>query len=207
MSDQRFGPLLAFTDVEFAVRDHYKLWIDTWLSARERALGITPRTIARPRSFVIKQSFTALPGEERTPMIVVVSDGFRSEPHRNGDGRYRVDFRFAVAAVCMGGGEGQARMIAGHYQAALLGIAIKHSKVNDYIFASEFNDFKIDDLDEESIGRSMAAARIELTYRVNNFVEDFDPPGTPDPPEDPTQPQPDSPTVKEGGVHINVEKL
>lgn len=205
MADEVFGPLVAFTDIEEAILAHYKKWMDTWLSARERAKGIVPRTIHRPRSYIVKQTFTALPGEEQTPLVIVVSNGFRKESMRHGDGSHTAYMRIGVAVMCMGT---HARTLAGHYQAALVGIALKHQKVNNFIQIAEFNDLKIDDLDEEAIGRSMAAARLEMTYRVNNFAMEFDAPGTPDtPPIDPEDPQPDSPTVKEGGVHINVEKL
>jgi len=206
MPDQKFGPLVSFTDVEKAVLAHYKLWMHTWLSARERRLNIPVMALARPRSYIIKQTFTALPGQERTPMVICVCDGFRKETRRRGDGVHTAYLRFGIATVCMADGPNSVRDLVGHYQAATLGIALKHQKVNDYIQLDELVDLKIDDVDEEAIGRSMTACRIELTYRVNNFVEEFDPPGEPEqPPPDPEEPQPDSPPVEH--VYIDVENV
>lgn len=202
MSDEKFGPLVAFTDIEDAVLAHYEKWMETWLSARERRKGIIPGTIARPRSYIIKQVFTALPGQEQTPLIVAVCDGFRQETYRRGDGSHLAYLRFGIAAMCMASGPNSVRSMVGHYQAAIVGIALKHRKVNDEIQLAEFNDLKIDDTDEEAVGRSMAAVRIELTYAVQNFVEEFDPP---DLLPDPLPPQDDSPEVL--SVHVEVEEM
>ena len=206
MADANFGPLLAFTDVEDAVLAHYRHWLEIWLAARERKLGLSFNTIARPRSYLVKQTFTALPGEERTPIVIAVSDGLSEAPGRSGDGHYTVEFRFGIMGICLGVDGVRARALAGHYQAALLGIALKHQKVDigDSFYAKmcDFRDIRIEDVDDEALGRSMSAVRLEMSYRITNFAEDIDPPSD-TPPTGPT-PQPDDPTVQT--VHIDVVK-
>jgi hypothetical protein len=194
MADQNYGPLWAFTDVEDLILAHYKKWLPQWISARERKMGIIPNTIARPRSFIVKQMFTALPGEEQTPLVIIVSDGFSSEPGRRGTGVWSAGMRVGIAVMCMGGGEGQARALCGHYQAALLGVALKHQVVDDdsQVHLSEFVNLRIEDIDEEAVGRSLAAVRMELVYTVNHFAEDVRPP---DYVPDPITPDPDDPYV------------
>lgn len=208
MPDSNYGPLLAFTDVEDAVLDHYRLWMDLWLAARERKLDLTYGTIARPRSYIVKQTFTALPGEERTPIVIAVSDGLQDEPVRRGDGHYEVRFRFGIVGVVLGSDNIKSRAMAGHYQSALLGIAVKLPKVtiNDDFYAKmvDFRDIRIEDIDEESSGRSMAAVRLELSYEVAGFVEDHNPPTYIPPGGDPG-PDPDDPIVEE--VIITTERL
>jgi len=205
MPDTLFGPLLAFTDVEELVLAHYKHYLPMWLAARERKVGITPGSIARPRSYITKQLFTALPGQERTPIVIAVSPGFTTEPERRGTGVYNGLFGFGIAAVVMGNENVKARELAGHYQAALLGVALKHQAVADgAVRLSEFRDLNIEDIDEEAAGRSLAAVRMDLVYRVNHFVEDVDPPPYVAPPDD-LLPQPDGPVVET--VEVDVEKV
>jgi len=171
MADEAFGDLISFTDVEHAVLAHYKHWMNTWLAARERKLALTVGSIARPRSYIVKQTFTALPGEERTPIVIAVSDGFSAEPVRRGTGSYDGLFRFGIAAMCMGGLEGQARVLCGHYQTALIGIALRHRSISDgLVTLDDFVNLRIEDIDEESAGRSLCAVRMEVIYRVHGFA-------------------------------------
>jgi len=207
--DENFGPLLAFTDVENAVLGHYEHWLPVWLAARERKLGLDFGTISRPRSYIVKQTFTALPGEERTPIVIAVSDGLRDEPIRRGDGHYEVRFRFGIVGVVLAVNNVNARALAGHYQAALLGIALKHQKVDlnedgsSYAKLAEFLDIRIEDVDDEAVGRSMAAVRLELSYEIDGFVEDMNPPDYIPPVGPDPEPQPDDPIVEEVIVETN----
>lgn len=201
MPDQSFGSLTAFTDVEQKVLAHYKTWMNTWLAGRERSLEIPVGTIARPRSYLVKQTFMALPGEESTPCVIAVCDGFQEPAERRGTGKYSAYLRFGIAAMCYGN-DGSARALAGHYQVALLGIATHHRTVEDGTASMcEFRDLKIDDVDEQSLGRSMCAVRLELTYKVNDFASE-----TPVPEllPDVESPHPDDPLVET--VIIDVEK-
>lgn len=199
MSDAAFGSLWAFSDVEDAVLSHYKAWIDTWLAARERKLGLAYRKIARPRSYIVKQSFTALPGEEQTPLVVVVSSGFSEPPERH-SGKYVAYFNFGVAAMCMGVDGHTARRLCGHYQTALVGIATHNRGImNGQIEMCDFNGLVLDQPDEEALGRSLAAVRLEMVYKVNNFTNE-DKPDILIPPD---QPHPDDPLVEDVFVEVD----
>jgi hypothetical protein len=94
-------------------------------------------------------------------------------------------------------------MLAGHYQAALVGIAIGHRKINNQVWLSAWTDMGTDDIDEEAQGRSMAAVRLELVYQINNFASEA--PVLKQVPADPYQPQPDDPLVD--STHVEVNKL
>jgi hypothetical protein len=203
MADQNFGSLVAFNDVEDKILAHYKLWMHTWLAARERSVGIPVSTISRPRSYIVKQTFTALPGEEQTPLVVAVSDGFSQEPQRRGSGDYDAYFRFGIAVVCYGN-DGSARKLCGHYQTALAGIALRHRGIdNGAIDMYEFINLRIEDIDEEAIGRSMAAVRMELVYRVTDFASERPALALIQPPPNPDDPQPDDPPVETVVVGAN----
>jgi len=202
MTDVNYGPLIGFTDVEKLLMAHVKNLIDPWLGARERQQGIVPGTIARPRSFIRKQSFMALPGQERTPSIIIVSDGFRDPTNRSGTGQHQAYLRIGVAAFVMASESEATRDLAGHYQAALLGLLLKHRSIGPGMYVTELRDMKVDDVDEEAAGRSMCAVRIELTYCVMNFVEDLNPPLID--PDLPLDPAPDDPIVQEVIVETEV---
>jgi hypothetical protein len=200
--DRNYGPLVGFTDVEKALIDHIKGLIHPWLGARERQQGIAPGTLARPRSYIRKQTFTALPGQEQTPAIIVVSDGFLDPTRRAGTGSHSAFLRFAVAAFVMANEQEQTRDLAGHYQAALIGLCLKHRTIGPGMYVSALRDLKVDDVDEEAAGRSMCAVRIELTYQVDNFAEDLNPPVID--PDLPVDPSPDDPLVHEVIVETEV---
>jgi hypothetical protein len=203
MADQDFGNLTAFSDVEDAVLLHYKTWVHTWLAARERKLLIPVNTIARPRSYLVKQTFGALPGEEQTPIVIAVCDGFAQEPQRRGSGVYDAYLRFGIAVVCMGN---SARALCGHYQAALLGIAVHHRSIDGgFAHLNDFSDLRIENVDEEAVGRVIAAVRIELIYKVPGFANEN--PALAVVPPDPGVPQPDDPEVHTVTVSANNYKI
>jgi hypothetical protein len=203
MPDNNFGSLITYTDVEADVLDHFRLWMDTWLSARERSRNIIPGAIARPRSYIVKRTFSAFPGEEQTPIIALISDGFADPTERHGsNGTHHAFIRIGIAAIVMAGPEGQAHMIAGHYQAALVGIAIKHRQINDQVVLSAWTDLSTDDIDDEAESRHMASVRLELVYKVFNFASEF--PHLTEVPPDPYQPQPDDGLVL--STHVEVVK-
>jgi hypothetical protein len=203
MPDSQFGTLYTYTDAEDDILAHFKLWMDAWLAARERKKNIVPGAIARPRSWVIKRTFTAFPGEESTPLIALISDGFADPTRRSGAGKHTAFLRVGIAAVVTAAPEGYAHTLVGHYQAALVGIAVGHRKINDQVQLSAWTDMSTDDIDEESQSRTMAAVRLELVYTINNFASEF--PVLADVPDDPYNPQPDDPLVS--SIQVEVNKL
>ena len=87
--DEKFGTLTSYTDVEQMILDHFALWMDTWLAARERKVGIAPGTIARPRSYIIKRTFNAFHVDRRADSdpICGVNLGTASQTRLNGADR------------------------------------------------------------------------------------------------------------------------
>lgn len=194
MPDELFGQLNSFHDVELALQTHVKNGLNTYLAARERAKGLTAGAISRPTSWLIKQSFMALPGEDRLPAIIIVSPGFTEPPAKHGDGGYDVYLGMAVVALVSGPGQ-SARMLAGHYQSALNALLIKHKKFGaGSARIHEWLDLALDDVDTEDQTRNLAAARLEFVVKVTDFVSsDTRIPVIPAP--DPLPPQPDGPEV------------
>lgn len=203
MPDELFGPVNSFRDAERGLIAHIDIWADTYLARRERYVGITPGTIKRPQSYLSKQSFSALPGEESTPAVIVVSDGFSEAPHRHGNGTWDVKLRMAVAVLCHGPEGPYARDLAGHYQTALTMLLLQKRKFLNVEF-DDWVDLRMEDVDEDQ-QRTLSAVRIELVYVIRDFVQDSTaPPAAPDdphvPPVDPLPPQPGPHTVQSTGV-------
>lgn len=201
MSDEIFGPLLAFSDVESGLILHMKDWLDGYLSARERMKGITPGTIHRPRTWITKQTFDILPGEESTPAIIVVAGGSNSVEWRASDDR-RLDvyFLMGVAVICRGPESAQTRALAGHYQAAVLSMLLqkKKFKIGTTILDSvetdvnaivqDFEGLDVDDIPEE-LDRTTCAVRMKMTIKVKDFASTGGGPLTiPPAPHDPAPP-------------------
>lgn len=194
MPDLAFGPLTSFNDCELALLELIDVWFHSYLAARERKVGIQPGKIVRPRSYTVKNQFTALPGEEQTPLIIVVSGGFNSSPDRHGDSTYDVYLRMGIAAVVQGPEAVATRALAGHYQAALLGLLLKNRTMMDgQMSMCELLDLNMDDIPDEDSGRSLCAVRLAFEYKVQNFAEEYDGPIVVPP--DPIVPQPDDPVV------------
>lgn len=202
MPDEQFGPLIAFSDVEFGLIGHLKTWTHTFLAARERKVGVTPGQVARPRSWITKQTFTVLPGEDNLPLITVVSNGTLEQPNRHGNGGYDVELRMAVTALCQGAETTIARRLAGHYQAALLDLLLKKKTFAVMTGVSaklhSWLGMALDDVDP-TVERTLASARLEFSVVVRDFANALGSgPGTV--PIDPLVPQPDLPTVQDTDV-------
>jgi len=206
--DSKFGPLLSFADVEYRIMELYRKWMEAWIQGYERRNGLQTLTVIRPRSWITRQTFTALPGQESTPAIIVVSDGFSGATDRHGDGSHDAFFRVGVAVFVSSAEQQLTRALAGQYQAIMLGLALKHRRTADErISLAQFVDLKIDDLDDEAVSRSLAAVRLEFIYKVQGFAEEYNPPGTPvGPPPDTTEPgpTPDDPIVQEVIIETEV---
>lgn len=201
MPDQIFGPLVSFFDIEDNLRAHLKDWLDTYLSARERKVALVPGTIARPRSWPIRQTFNVLPGEEQTPAVIIVSSGFPEKPHKHGDGHWEVEFEMAVVVLCHGTEADAARKLAGHYQAALLAICLHKPKFGTGTKLCDWNDFGVEDVEDSQV-RTLCAARLEFGVKVNNFATSVGGPSMPNPPLEPHDPQPDRPYVFKIDVRV-----
>ena len=196
-----FGSLVSFHDVEQALIDHITPWVPSYLGAREAKVGLPFNTIARPASWITKQTFTALPGEDNTPAVVVVSSGFSDPPKKRGDGNWDAYMRMGILGLCHGPEADFARELAGHYQAALLAICLQQRKVSDNIRMEDWEDLAVDDVDADQ-NRTLCAARLELVYFVQGFGMEFDGPTTP--PVDPSTPPPADAEVETVNINTGV---
>jgi hypothetical protein len=79
---------------------------------------------------------------------------------------------------------------------------LKHRNINNIAFMAEWLTMRMEDLDEEAVGRDMCAVRLEFLYGVPGFGEDRDIPPWP-PAEPPYAPQPDWPEVATTDVQID----
>lgn len=171
MSDEIFGQLVSFNDIEQALIDHLSPWFDTYLAARERLIGMAPGTIARPRSYIIRQVFDALPGEEQTPLIVIVSNGTTAPPRRFGTDIWSAELGMSISMVCYAVEANQARALAGHYQAAILGFFIQKPKFWDgKAFMNSWTGFSVDDVPSDQ-SRTMCSCRLNFTVKINHYTD------------------------------------
>jgi hypothetical protein len=206
MSDQVFGNLISFYDVERALLDHLKDWFPDYIAARERLNGIVPDSIARPRSHIIRQTFDALPGEEFTPMIVVVSNGTASAPHRFGDDIWSADLGMGISGVCHAASADDARALAGHYQAALLGLFLQKAKFwNGKAVVMSWTGFSVDDISTDQ-SRTLCSARLNFIVRVSHFADNlYGGPKTIS--ADPLEPVPDLGRVQRTETDVELEGI
>lgn len=205
MSDERFRHLHSFNEPEKWLLAHLEVWLDTYLAGRERIQDIVPGTILRPKSWIIKQSFDQLPGEGRTPSVIVVSNGLSEQAKKHGDGGWDAPFRMAVAILCNARESEAARELAGHYQAAALGILLDKPKFGEAKI-EDWTDLRIEDV-PDNLSRTLCAARLEFTVMVRDFALSGQGPAMPIPPTFPYEPQPDSPVVLKVDVRVNQQYM
>lgn len=206
MTDQGFGPLLSFNDIELALIAHMQSWVETYLAARERKMDIPVGRIPRPRSWFTRQTFDALPGEESTPFVVIVSAGTTDAPVHHGDGHYDVNLDIAIATVVESNEAAPARTLGGHFQAAFLSLLLQQSGFvvgTDTAKLEEWTGMSMDDLPDET-ARSLFDVELRFNVKYRGFADESGGPIVPPP--DPQDPQPPVGTVRPGGVIINVER-
>lgn len=202
--DENFGPLVSFNDIERALIDHMRIWAHTYLAARERKVGITVGRIPRPRSWFTRQSFDALPGEESTPFVVIVSNGTGTPPRRHGNGSFDVDIDVAIATVVESREAEPARTLAGHFQAAFLALLLQQPSFMDgQARLEQWTGMSMDDIPEEA-ARTLCDVELRYIVRYTGFGHAEG--GPIRVPIDPDDPQPGWGRVKEGGAHVVVQK-
>lgn len=100
------GPLISGGAAERAVVAHLTAedpdtggtWINDGISLAERAEGIAPGTLERPRGVVRRSEFATWP-EDQLPVILVMAAGLAQPPTRRADGKYEARFLVGLAPV------------------------------------------------------------------------------------------------------------
>lgn len=97
-----FGRLVGAHHVEDAIVAVLKRWYPTYLHEAERASGIVPGSLQKPRSYRITSDQSAMP-EDQTPAVIIKSPGILEVPGVNGarqySARWEIETGILVSAI------------------------------------------------------------------------------------------------------------
>jgi hypothetical protein len=114
-----YGPIIDYARVENAIRDQVILpWIDSYLVIVERENSLTPRVIARPRSWRVLDDIRMTP-EKNLPLIAVVSSGELAPPEDDGEHVLSSLIGIGVAVAVKDADRDRTRILARRYGAAV----------------------------------------------------------------------------------------
>jgi len=120
-----YGPIVAATDVEDAVRDILQKWIAGYLFETERQHGMPVGELPVPRSWITSAAIEKFP-EDQVPCVVITSPSTLDQPAADGNGLYRARWRIDVATQAVAGGNRIAPRLARLYTAAMGLCAVQH---------------------------------------------------------------------------------
>lgn len=186
------GPMVHAAQVEEAARSTLQAWIPTYLASMERQLGLAPRTLPPPRSWVVSTEVDRWP-EEALPSVLLLSTGLAEEPARDGQGRYRARFALGVAVVVSASDEKATDELAKIYTAAIRTCLLQQHSLGGLALGVDWEDERYDVLPGRSRG-PLAAGQVVLSVDVEDVVAARSGPrGTP--PDDPYVEPPSAPEV------------
>jgi hypothetical protein len=114
-----YGPIVDYARVENAIRDQVILpWIDSYLVIVERENSLTPRVIARPRSWRVLDDIRMTP-EKNLPLVAVVSSGELAPPEDDGEHVLSSLIGIGVAVAVKDADRDRTRILARQYGAAV----------------------------------------------------------------------------------------
>lgn len=205
--DPVFGPLVTDEDIQVAVRDTIKDWLETYLAAIERHVGLEPRSLPLPRSYVLEDSDQLRKGpEDQLPCIAILAPGTARAPEMDGEGNYRAAVVISVSAIVSAGGldsQANTSRLAKRYRKALEMLLVQQGSLGGFATATVFKGWSTNDLKPED-NRTIAAGMNLFEVLVPNVVQRGA--GLKAPPEDPYE-EIELPTVEEVDVVLKPEEI
>ena len=194
MTSSLYGRLVGAHHVEDAAIAMLRDWLPTYLHEVARQSGVTPGTIATPRSYRVSAEPEKMP-EDQTPCVVVISPGVSDSPLTNGARQYTAQFRIDLGIVVSArggmeeGGSPRALRLARLYALAMRAAMAQQSD-EEYLFRRDWlgEDY---DLLPSIDDRTICVGRVRYAIEVPDVLTTDAGPLDPMPPE--TVPLPDSP--------------
>lgn len=176
-----FGPIKDADQVEAAVEDTIKYWIDTFLREKEDQDGIPANSFPLPRAYVRAVEPDKFP-EDQLPAVILHCPGLKDRPYAEGDGTYNAPFEVNVFVETMASSPAQTRWLAKKYTAVVRDILIKKASLRGFAEGGTvWDDESYDDLaieDERTIGYGQVSFTVwvqDVSTRFGGPLEPADP--------------------------------
>jgi hypothetical protein len=193
------GPMFSAARIETAAQDTLQTWIETYLAQFERDNTLTPRSLPKPRSYVLNPR-PAKYDEDQVPAIVIVCGGTVDPPERHGDGTITAWFSLGVGVLVSASDRYKTLQLAKDYGAIIRALISEKDTLGGVAQETIWERDEYADAGSNSGRREFASAVMSFRTCINgvaNFLEGID-----EPPSDPYDTLPDRPTVDEADVTI-----
>lgn len=197
-----YGPALVSLDFDQAVEDMIRKWIDSYLSEMEVRMGHPRRTVDRPKSYNMAIEATTWP-EDALPGILIVSAGLTETPEQVGGGLYSGWWDWAVVAIMTGRDYKATRLKTSIYQAAMSMMFTQQADeaLGTTVWSSAPAAYAPVDGRSRTKGVAAFEFRTHIEAVVNGGLGPLEP-DAPAPPDDPSAPHGDLPTVQTVDVEL-----
>lgn len=202
----QFGHSVSPYTVENDMLEHIKFWLPTYLGQEERNSN-PPRTPGslRVATYTTKTRFDSFP-EEIVPLVVVISPGTTGRPYKQGK-IWCARWVLRVTAITSAPSEDITRELAHIYINAIRNLVLQYKKINNNedVESVEWAGDAYN-LVASTETRTLAASQAIFHVEYKNVADEGQGPIIPLPEEEaPTDPG-SWPTVKDGGVHVTIQK-
>jgi hypothetical protein len=193
-----FLPIIGGDQVEEAIKDTLKYWMNTYIRQVEFQRGEDADAIPLPRSYEITTDVDDFP-ESQLPAVVIISPGLDGEPFKTGDGNYRAMWAVGVAVICSGNDRASTNKLSKIYGSVVRAILLQKNSLRGFAADTEWLDESYDDVPADA-GRTLAAAQIIFRVSVDDVVNQYGGPGMSVPDEDiePDEGDPDDADAQPG---------
>lgn len=141
-------------------------WLSTAIGEIERAEGLPPNSVQRPRGVVTSSDFEKWP-EDQLPVILVISPGLVRPPERKGRGGLTLTWGVGLAGL-VGDTTPESSRRLGQVYAAAISLAINtHKSLGGFASHTEQLDERYDDIDFGD-GRTLGAGRCVFEVSVED---------------------------------------
>lgn len=198
------GILFAAPALEDAMLELIESWLPTYLTEVERAYGLEPLTLARPKFYGTSVENDTHPGEG-LPAIIVVAPGTSGVPE--GEGQYiSAWYDLTVATTVVASSEMGARRLAALYSAAIRALVLQHGSIGGVASGVRFQGEEfLGSPAQDNRSRSRGGALTHFMVKIEKLVDVQAGPVEPLPHDG--MDMPDLPIVQEWEVVVDSDDL
>ena len=180
MNDDVFGDFKLDEELQEAIEKTIRKWASTYLALIERRVGLDPKSLPLPRSYVFSDDGTLnKKPEEQFPAVVILSPGVgKTTPKRHGDGHYRAGTVVNVAVIVSARDQDTTNLLVKRYRKALEMLLVQQPSLGGFAEDTIFQGWRNDELLPED-NRTIAAGTTVFEVLVPDIVQAGAGPRTP----------------------------
>jgi hypothetical protein len=199
-----YGRLLSASDIEDALLDRLKFWVDDYLNEIERQHGLEVGSLARPRSWVVSSELEKF-AEDQLPAVLVASPGTTEVPFADGHGRFVASWQIEVGVHIAAATNRHALRLARLHALALRAVSLQ--QVPEIFMRLDWMGERYDTLESVS-DRTICTAHVLLEAQLADVTtRNAGPPAEPGWPSDGGPTSPEWPIAVEHDVELHKDPI